>query len=180
MFTISLRRDVEPCTAIRGYVEVGAEVVDGAAGGIDRFSSGPRNLVASRLTMATALAVLSRRAAPWCPVIDVQITGDDGIGNPVRHRAAQLGEILQRPVPQRCAQSRVFNLFLGIATPIQDGKYSSLAKLLDYLSRASKSSSSFPPAMWSFHRRCRQGRRGYGFSYSRGVSGERGVTTNDP
>lgn len=91
--------------------------------------------VASRVIYGDSITgVLGRRATPWCPVIDVQVTGDDGLGNRVAQSAAKLAEILQNVVPALAGEARVFNLSLGIA-PISDGYYSSLARLIDYLSR---------------------------------------------
>ena len=91
--------------------------------------------VASRVIYGDdIMAVLTRRVRPWCPVIDVQVTGDDGIGNRISQNAADLAEILQRIVPVLAPQAKVFNLSLGI-TPIADGRYSLLARLIDFLSR---------------------------------------------
>jgi hypothetical protein len=102
-------------------------------------SAGPHmahgTFVASRVVYGDDITgVLSRRARPWCPVIDVQVTGDDGLGNRLSQHAAQLGEVLQRVVPTLAPQVKVFNLSLGIA-PITDGRYSVLARLIDFLSR---------------------------------------------
>lgn len=102
-------------------------------------SAGPHlshgTFVASRVVYGDDITgVLNRRARPWCPIIDVQVTGNDGLGNRKTQKAAQLAEILQRLVPLLANDSRVFNLSLGIA-PISDGRYSSLARLIDYLSR---------------------------------------------
>lgn len=93
--------------------------------------------VASRVIYGDDITRISRRASPWCPVIDVQVTGVDGIGNRLSPRGSELGEILQRIVPQVCDQARVFNLSLGLR-PVADGKYSSVASLIDYLSREHK------------------------------------------
>jgi hypothetical protein len=91
--------------------------------------------VASRVAYGDEItAVLTRRASPWCPVIDVQVTGDDGIGNRITQTAVQLAEILQRTVPVLASDAKVFNLSLGIS-PVADGVYSSLAALIDFLSR---------------------------------------------
>jgi hypothetical protein len=102
-------------------------------------SAGPHmahgTFVASRVIYGDDITgVLNRRARPWCPVIDVQVTGDDGVGNRISQHASQLGEILQRIVPSLASETRVFNLSLGIA-PIADGRYSVLARLIDFLSR---------------------------------------------
>jgi hypothetical protein len=105
-------------------------------------SAGPHmahgTFVASRVVYGDDITgVLNRRARPWCPIIDVQVTGDDGLGNRLSQHAAQLGEILQRVVPALADQTKVFNLSLGIA-PIADGRYSVLARLIDFLSREHK------------------------------------------
>ena len=102
-------------------------------------SNGPHmahgTFVASRVVYGDDITkVLTRRAHPWCPVIDVQVTGDDGLGNRISQHAAQLGEILQRVVPALAGETKVFNLSLGVA-PIADGRYSLLARLIDFLSR---------------------------------------------
>lgn len=92
-------------------------------------------LVGSRIVYGDDITrVLSRRASPWCPLIDVQVTGDDGLGNRVRQRGSRLAEILQRTVPKLAPTARVFNLSLGFS-PIADGRYSALARLIDFLSR---------------------------------------------
>lgn len=91
--------------------------------------------VASRVVYGDDITgVLSRRATPWCPIVDIQVTGDDGIGNRVTQKAARLGEILQRVVPQLAGDVKVYNLSLGLS-PISDGRYSEVARLIDYLSR---------------------------------------------
>jgi hypothetical protein len=91
--------------------------------------------VASRVIYGDDItSVLNRRAQPWCPIIDVQVTGKDLVGNRITQNAAQFGEILQRVVPVLANETRIFNLSLGIA-PISDGRYSSLARLIDFLSR---------------------------------------------
>lgn len=91
--------------------------------------------VASRVVYGDDLTgVLSRRASPWCPIVDIQVTGDDGLGNRLRQKAAKLGEILQRVIPELAPQVRVYNLSLGLA-PISHGRYSEIARLIDYLSR---------------------------------------------
>jgi hypothetical protein len=102
-------------------------------------SAGPHlahgTFVASRAIYGDEItSVLARRAYPWCRVIDVQVTGDDGIGNRMCQSAAKLGEVLQRVVPLLADEARVFNLSLGIA-PIRAGFFSSLARLIDFLSR---------------------------------------------
>ncbi len=91
--------------------------------------------VASRVVYGDEITgVLSRRATPWCPIIDVQVTGDDGLGNRIARSASELGEVLQRVVPALRDRTKVFNISLGIA-PISDGFYSSLARLIDHLAR---------------------------------------------
>lgn len=91
--------------------------------------------VASRVIYGDDItAVLSRRASPWCPVIDVQVTGVDRVGAKVPQNPATLGEILERVVPTLSGETKVFNLSLGIS-PISDGFYSSLARIIDHLAR---------------------------------------------
>ncbi len=102
-------------------------------------STGPHmvhgTFVASRVVYGDEItSVLTRRARPWCPVIDIQVTGRDALGNRITQRAAKLGEILERVVPVVAQDTRVFNLSLGIA-PIADGRYSAVARLIDFLSR---------------------------------------------
>lgn len=120
------------CPLLQGLVvEVINELPIGSTG--PHLSHG--TFVASRVIYGDDITtVLTRRAKPWCPVIDVQITGDDGLGNRVAQRAADLGEILQRVVPRLARKTRVFNISLGIA-PISDGRYSALARLIDFLAR---------------------------------------------
>ena len=94
--------------------------------------------VASRVVYGDDItSVLNRRARPWCPVIDVQVTGTDGLGNRISQHAAQLAEILQRVVPAIAPQTRVLQLSLRDC-PIADGRYSALARLIDFLSREHK------------------------------------------
>jgi hypothetical protein len=91
--------------------------------------------VASRIIYGDEITtVLAHRALPWCPIIDIQVTGDDGIGNRISQNGARLGEILQRVVPLISNRVRVFNLSLGIS-PISEGFFSSLARLIDFLSK---------------------------------------------
>lgn len=105
-------------------------------------STGPHlthgTFVASRVAYGDGiLSIRNRRASPWCPIIDVQVTGADELGNRISQGAAELGAILQRIVPALRDEAKVFNLSLGFA-PINDGRYSSLARLIDYLSREYK------------------------------------------
>ncbi|MDP3937379.1 MAG: S8 family peptidase [Deltaproteobacteria bacterium] len=94
--------------------------------------------IASRVIYGDDITtVLNHRALPWCPVIDVQVTGMDNVGNRVFHTPAKLGEILQRVVPTIASQSKVVNLSLG-TNPIAEGQYSTLARLIDFLSREHK------------------------------------------
>lgn len=120
------------CALMQGLVlQVIPELPPGSAG--PHMAHG--TFVASRVVYGDDItSVLTRRAKPWCPVIDVQVTGHDGLGNRLTRRAADLGDILQRIVPRLAQDAKVFNISLGIA-PISDGRYSALARLLDYLAR---------------------------------------------
>lgn len=92
-------------------------------------------LVASRVVYGDGIqTVLARRASPWCPIIDVQVTGMDTVGNKRTHDAATLCEVLQEIVPALADDTKVFNLSLGLS-PVSDGFFSATARLLDYLSR---------------------------------------------
>jgi len=94
--------------------------------------------VASRAIYGDAITeVLARRAVPWCPVVDLQVTGVDPVGNRVTPSPAALAEILERLVPQLAREARVFNISLGVE-PARTGFYSILARQLDFLSREHK------------------------------------------
>lgn len=91
--------------------------------------------VASRVIYGDEItSILTRRASPWCRVIDVQVTGDDGLGNRVGLNSAELGDVLERVIPAIANEAKVVNLSLG-TSPISDGRYSTVARLIDFLSR---------------------------------------------
>lgn len=91
--------------------------------------------VASRVIYGDEITnVRTMRASPWCRVIDVQVTGDDGLGNRIPWHSAELGDVLERVVPAIAKDAKVINLSLG-TSPISDGRYSTIARLIDFLSR---------------------------------------------
>ena len=92
--------------------------------------------VASRAIFGDSVTSIPARklAKPWVRVIDVQVTGDDGIGNAVCASGTRLAEIVQEVVPVLAVKSKVFNLSLGVS-PVSDHTYSTIARLLDFLSR---------------------------------------------
>lgn len=93
--------------------------------------------VASRVLYDDAIhqQIANKRLRPWCPIIDVQVFGVNATGDLVGPSETQLASVLQLVVPQLVAKTRVFNLSLGIDSPATQYKFSTLTKVIDFLSR---------------------------------------------
>jgi len=121
------------CPLFAGLV---TEVVNHLPAGSARPHFAHGTFVASRAIFGDDVASIPalRRAKPWVRTIDVQVTGDDGIGNALRQTPTRLAEIVQHVVPALAGRSKVFNISLGVA-PVLDRTYSTIARLIDFLSR---------------------------------------------
>lgn len=80
----------------------------------------------------------SHLLTPYCKLIDVSVFGLDAIGKPVNPDDFHLRTVIEDVIIRFKDRVKVYNLSLGTNVPINDGEFSDLAKLLDYLSKEHK------------------------------------------
>lgn len=72
---------------------------------------------------------------PYCNLIDIQVFGQDALGNELNPNEFHLRAVIEDVVDKYHNQVKVYNLSLGVSMPINNFEFSDLAKLLDFLSK---------------------------------------------
>jgi hypothetical protein len=96
--------------------------------------------VASRCVFGDSIddCLGSHILSPYCNLVDAPIFGNDLHGNPINPTELDLRIAMEEIVIKYKDVIKVYNLSLGSPVPIDDYKFSELAKLLDYLSKEFK------------------------------------------
>jgi subtilisin family serine protease len=72
---------------------------------------------------------------PQSPLIDVAVFGLDAAGAILGPDEDDLIDVMTKIVHEFRGQTKIFNLSLGLNSPVQDGNFTEFAKNLDYLAR---------------------------------------------